>query len=267
MIKCNRCSKLKETRKFERGRKTCRKCRSEYKKKHSKECGECSLIFNTHNKSAKYCSRECVAKSRRERTLVKCEQCGENKEVSISSGNRVSMNFCNQSCRTEYLKISMSGVGNPNYARIPKKCDVCFAKIEVHPYQIENLKHHFCSRSCFIENIGKYYTGENNSNWNEVLSEEERNDLRRYPEYYKWRSDVYNRDKYTCQSCGNSESGNLNAHHIENYSENIDRRTDVSNGITLCVDCHISFHKTYGYTGNNEKQLNEFIKTNKASTA
>ncbi len=267
MIKCNRCYKLKEIKNFETGRKTCRKCRSEYKKKHIKECEECSRAFNSHNKLSKYCSRECVAKSRRVRISVKCDNCGDSKEVTISSASRVSNNFCDQLCRNEYLKTSMKGLRNPNYKRVTKKCDGCFTEIEVQPYQLENLKHNFCSRSCFMENIGKYYSGENNSNWNKSLSEEDRNDLRRYPEYYKWRNDVYSRDEHTCQSCGNTESGNLNAHHIENYSNNIGLRTDINNGITLCVDCHIKFHKTYGYTGNNKEQLNDFIKANKTGIA
>lgn len=64
-------------------------------------------------------------------------------------------------------------------------------------------------------------------------------------EYAKWRKLVFERDKYTCQMCG-ERGGILNAHHIERYRNNIKRRTDVSNGITLCVKCHRKLHKEEG---------------------
>lgn len=44
-----------------------------------------------------------------------------------------------------------------------------------------------------------------------------------------------------------------------NYAEYKELRTDVSNGITLCKECHKEFHKTYGYSRNNEYQIKEFI--------
>jgi hypothetical protein len=60
------------------------------------------------------------------------------------------------------------------------------------------------------------------------------------------------------------KGGSLNAHHIENYSSNPDKRTDVNNGITLCEKCHSvnfegSFHNTYGTWNNSKKQLIRFI--------
>ncbi len=65
-------------------------------------------------------------------------------------------------------------------------------------------------------------------------------------EYRYWRKDVFERDLYTCQCCGD-KSGNghrveLNAHHINNWKDNEDLRYDVKNGITLCDKCHMQFH-------------------------
>lgn len=62
-----------------------------------------------------------------------------------------------------------------------------------------------------------------------------------------------------CQCCGNNKGHNLNAHHILNYSEYEELRTDIYNGITLCKDCHKLFHDTYGYKNNNYDQLKEFL--------
>lgn len=57
-----------------------------------------------------------------------------------------------------------------------------------------------------------------------------------------WRSDVFERDKFTCQKCFQI-GGELNAHHIKYFSEYPELRFDVNNGITLCKSCHIEIHK------------------------
>lgn len=64
-------------------------------------------------------------------------------------------------------------------------------------------------------------------------------------EYSEWRTSVFERDDYTCQRCG-KRGGKLNAHHIERYRDCIERRTDVSNGVTLCEDCHRLIHRIEG---------------------
>lgn len=100
--------------------------------------------------------------------------------------------------------------------------------------------------------------GIRNPNYNPNKTDEERQDDRSYIEYKKWRSSVYNRDSYTCQICGNN-GGNLNAHHIESYNFNKELRTVMSNGITLCKDCHNDFHHQYGKGNNTREQFIKFI--------
>ncbi len=78
-------------------------------------------------------------------------------------------------------------------------------------------------------------------------TDEERLVERKYPEYYKWRESVYERDDYTCQKCF-KKGIRFNAHHIEGFAENKDLRTDMDNGITLCEQCHKKFHIKYGKT-------------------
>lgn len=64
---------------------------------------------------------------------------------------------------------------------------------------------------------------------------------RNMPEYIAWRAAVYQRDEYACQECGDA-SGKLNAHHIKPWASHTELRFDVSNGITLCEDCHAKKH-------------------------
>lgn len=90
------------------------------------------------------------------------------------------------------------------------------------------------------------------------ITDEER-ELRRSLRAYKhFRKGVFSRDDYTCQKCF-SRGRTLNAHHILNFADNPEYRTDVDNGITFCEDCHKEFHKIYGYRNTTREQLLEFL--------
>lgn len=73
-----------------------------------------------------------------------------------------------------------------------------------------------------------------------------------------WRKAVYERDSWSCQACG-KHGGDLNAHHLESYDTNPDLRFDVSNGITLCPECHTAFHRIYGFGGTTKNQFQTWI--------
>jgi len=92
---------------------------------------------------------------------------------------------------------------------------------------------------------------------NPNITDEERQTKRKYPAYYEWRISIFERDNYMCQFCGLPID--LNAHHIESYNNNPELRIEVSNGITLCENCHMDFHHQYGYGNNTKEQLIEFI--------
>jgi len=70
----------------------------------------------------------------------------------------------------------------------------------------------------------------------------ERAEKRNSFEYKQWRTDVFFRDKFICQHCGYDKGGRLEAHHIKSYAKYPDLRFDVSNGITLCWNCHDAIH-------------------------
>lgn len=83
--------------------------------------------------------------------------------------------------------------------------------------------------------------------------------------YKTWRAEVYKRDGWTCQTCGFRGHGkDIEAHHIIPIKEllkkvqieglnnddkyfltmSINEIFDVSNGVTLCKECHILTFKT-----------------------
>lgn len=61
-------------------------------------------------------------------------------------------------------------------------------------------------------------------------------------EQAKWRRLVFCRDKYICQRCGYNKGKKLNAHHKASWSEYPDKRFELSNGVTLCKECHDWVH-------------------------
>jgi 5-methylcytosine-specific restriction endonuclease McrA len=59
------------------------------------------------------------------------------------------------------------------------------------------------------------------------------------PIYKEWRRKVLRRDSYKCQMPGCKRRGKrMQVHHIQKWSSASSLRYEVSNGITLCWDCH-----------------------------
>ena len=60
-----------------------------------------------------------------------------------------------------------------------------------------------------------------------------------------WRRQIFERDDYTCQMCG-ERGGRLEVDHIKPYADYPELRLELSNGRTLCVGCHKKT-PTYGW--------------------
>lgn len=113
--------------------------------------------------------------------------------------------------------------------------------------------------SIFNKTEREYIRGEDHPNWDHSIPQEEREKNRWLTEQKIWRKDVYERDCYTCQCCGDNSGGNLQAHHLDGYDWCEGSRWDIDNGITLCEDCHKNFHIIYGYGLNTKEQFDEYM--------
>lgn len=79
-----------------------------------------------------------------------------------------------------------------------------------------------------------------------------------------WRSIVKSRADNSCEICKKRQSPrSLHAHHLQSYSDNPQLRTEKTNGVCLCADCHNAFHDQYGRGGNTKSQFQEFLQTYK----
>jgi len=82
------------------------------------------------------------------------------------------------------------------------------------------------------------FVGEKNPNWRGgiALKDPDRN---RYPAKM-WVKAVKDRDGWACRECGST--ARLHAHHIKRWRDYPELRYEVSNGITLCHECHEKAH-------------------------
>lgn len=103
--------------------------------------------------------------------------------------------------------------------------------------------------------------GENHPTWNPELTDEERFRRRRYFEYNEWVVGIHKKCDYTCFLCEVRGAPNLHAHHIVPYSKEERLRTDLSNGVTLCRECHLAYHRNYALDEVNLDTLNAFKET------
>jgi len=204
-------------------------------------CKEWKPLTDYHsagkNKSVLYAStcRECNAeyvRQYRARTKKKCKTCS--KLVLRTS------TYCTSCSRKvpafEVKRLETRRKTNP---RKRNYCIECSSEIK-----LSSIRCKKCNSSRIL-----------NNQWRGGVSDI-RNVLRGSFEYRQWRSDVYTRDKFTCQKCF-IQGSHLHAHHVVFFSTIMQKHEittvemakecselwNINNGITLCIECHKDIHK------------------------
>ena len=264
---CKRCKKELPIENFTKSKAVkdgyenkCKKCRNEERLKHKCICVTCGKEWMAQKKDAKYCSPECKPQCQQKRIIVKCSICGKEKEVNEYRIKHQKDFYCSDDCKNKGYSLKYTGENKKKYKKIKCNCDICNKQFILNECEFKKYNHHYCSKECRYKGMSVFYSGENHPSYNHNKPLEERLKDRKYIEYYERRKNVYEKDNYTCQCCGDNKGHNLVAHHILNYSEHEEIRTNINNGITLCKTCHKLFHDIYGYRNNNKNQLDEFMK-------
>lgn len=87
-----------------------------------------------------------------------------------------------------------------------------------------------------VKDTSKYgHKKEEHPNWKGGISKDVHSICE--PKYKKWRSDVFQRDNWTCQTCG-IRGIHMEAHHINSWAKFENLRYILDNGVTLCKECH-----------------------------
>lgn len=250
-------------------------------------CGKEEFRYPSQVLKTVYCSRKCRSEffDKHHTVKFKCDVCGKEKRQRKSSYESNENHFCSTDCLSKWKsesykdkgnhfygkshsqisiekisisrkKLNLTGENNPKYNRVTAKCDQCGKEVKKIPYLIKRNEKQFCSNDCHYAWNSENLIGEKSPTWNSELTDEDRKHQRDYASQRRWRDEVYKRDDFTCQICRSKE--NLHAHHLNSYHWDIENRTEVSNGVTLCAPCHYGFHSLYSTRNNNLLQFNQF---------
>ena len=74
-----------------------------------------------------------------------------------------------------------------------------------------------------------------------------------------WSKIVRERDGFRCQICGATNT-QIHAHHLNCWSDFLQDRYSIGNGISLCFKCHSLYHSIYGKGMNDKHQFAQFKK-------
>lgn len=140
----------------------------------------------------------------------------------------------------KHSEESKKKIGSANSRKIEFNCDYCGSKASVSPSSFKPRKRHFCSRTCYWEWMEKHWPQEEHPRWRggiTPITQAERGSNR----YFKWRRLVFERDGYKCVWCGSKER--IEGDHIKAWAKFPELRFEVSNGRTLCYECHLSIRR------------------------
>lgn len=200
--------------------------------------------------------------------IKNCKNC--NKEFKIHNYRKDTAFYCSIGC-------SKKGQIPYNKKGLINDCIICDKEFSVQPATQDSK---FCSYKCYWKSLLGVHketsttfkkgrnsqfkglkrpknSGKNHPLWKGGITKENHK-VRTSLEYKLWVKSCLERDNFTCQKTG-QKGGELEVHHINNFSNFLELRTSIENGITLSKISHKEFHKKYGYKNNSREQLIEFL--------
>lgn len=210
----------------------------------------------------RYCSRECSARSKSQKVVACCTTCG--KVIERSPAHARGTIYCSHDCRRKkreytceicaktftrcpshrqgkhiYCSMTCQGIAK-RVIKPTLTCDFCGDEFERYPSELTKAEERgytftFCSHSCRAAMIAAQF------NPPKPYTKPHTSALRNGTKMIKWRKAVKERDGYICTQCGATDKM-LNVHHVKPFAIYPDLRYEVSNGVTLCYECHEQLH-------------------------
>lgn len=211
-----------------------------------KVCKNCGIIMTRRGKERprdlkkrKYCSKECYKK--------------------IARYDRNVKNYSGQKINGIYLVRKEDSPKSP----MVKYVCICHCGKEFltryHRLADGSTSSCGCHKSEKLREAARARIGPLSGRWNPEITDEDRKArlVRTFDEGAYWRGQVYKRDGRVCKICKTTK-GILQGHHLDGWHWCKERRLDISNGVILCKECHLEFHKVYGNSHNTSEEFFEF---------
>jgi hypothetical protein len=203
-------------------------------------CPHCQQPFQSYTKGRKYCSKACYDEVRR--LTARPRHIRSRRPVQLrllyrapaTPRKRVKRRCL--LCQRPFFARKGSQVYCPDCGYVTVQCVVCSTTFRKHRTHVRQT----CSLTCSRQWLSLRQQGEKSHRWQGGKTAA--SILRRTHVTYKtWRHTVFARDDYTCAMC-RMRGGKLAAHHIFRVKDTPELIYEVSNGITLCWECHRSIH-------------------------
>ncbi len=153
-----------------------------------------------------------------------CLRCNKEftKKYNYSQKYWLTQKYCSISCSKGFPTINV-------------KCLNCKKEFKTEQNRIKHGRGKNCSKKCY-RIYSRTFRGEKHWAWKGGGTERKR--AMGQVEYVLWRTAVFMRDDYTCQTCA-IKGGNLEADHIKPWALYPELRYAIDNGRTLCRPCHL----------------------------
>lgn len=193
------------------------------------KCLQCGKRVCNVTKRRKFCSQKCaydyryVPKQKRGK-FIKCAYCG--KEVWTPQWRfKFKHRFCSKEHHLLFMKENA----------FHKNCVICGETFYCQPSQVKYRSRKTCSKHC--QSKLRSIEAKKNRIKNGFTKHQIDRCIRYSKEADDWRKAIFKRDDYTCQEC-NKKGCYLEAHHIKPFAYFPKLRFILSNGLTLCKECH-----------------------------
>lgn len=215
--------------------------------------------------------RTCFNHAKRNGANFNCDSCG--KTLYLPPYRACSAHhFCSRACWSKWR------TSQPSQALITYQCIECGQNVQA--FKSRGV-HKFCSWKCHWIWRSKHERGPNSHAYIDGRTPF-RTVLKSCAQFDDWRFEIFARDQWRCQECGSAKQ--LQVHHLKplkqlltefkrayptlDFSDQaialslaltFEPFWDLSNGKTLCRDCHLKEHPNIKFFGKDTRQLDLFM--------